>query len=68
MKMSDLLAIVHSPAGYKMEMRIAAFAEKHVLVRTGEMQAISLDEKEVRLVIDWLQCWLRERRNDDTAD
>jgi hypothetical protein len=64
----EALNIIHQPPGYKMSMRVAAFAEKHVVIQTGEFQAISLNEDEVKQVISWLQNWLNEEaKNEMTA-
>lgn len=59
--MKKPLVIIHQPPGYKMHIRIAAFAEDHVVIHTGEMQTISLNEKEIKEVITWLQEWLVEQ-------
>lgn len=50
-----------------MHIRIATFAEDHVVIHTGDMQTISLNEKEIKLVIAWMQAWLAEQEQKTTT-
>ncbi len=61
--MKEALTIAHNPPGYKMEVRIAVFADRHVVFRTGDLGAIALNENEVKQVIDWLVGWLEEKES-----
>jgi len=66
--MKEALTIVHNPPEYKMEVRVSEFADKdvladrHIVIRTGDLGAIALNENEVKQVIDWLVGWLEEKK------
>lgn len=58
------LVIEHNPPGYAFELHVAKYLDRTVHIRMGEFSQIALNEKEVRQLVDWLQGWLDEGKDN----